>query len=451
MKFKGLYRVLPLAAFKEGSMRERVVRTLAIPPGPWQFPTKVEGKDSLKLDPMPGYLGDFRDEKNDEKDENWEEEIERFNREMEGMAENKGDGTSPARTAGGTKAGFETDQTDKPEASKDVGARNRSITAIRIAIHGPSKGCQACKDGTYSHTKECRARFNELLDITEPKKSTKSTPILCEDLPSSAPESFPEGDDLESATDISGLISTATGGFVSKQSNDIERGNEALLSEASQMRSLGVWDESRAVEVDELLSRLSRPDLSFSIVSLAGVPKLNIYCDADLAGDHLTCKSHSGIYVVLDFGDGSGFPLSWSSKRQTAVARSTTEAELASANEGIFQDGIPIKILLERVLGSEVHTALREDNTACISVIQAGYSPKLRSMSRTHRISVAALSEALTTKVIDIEHVESKLQLADILTKALNRITFLQIESSAFGTMRRAAASISIASLRCGR
>ena len=125
---------------------------------------------------------------------------------------------------------------------------------------------------------------------------------------------------------------------------------------------------------------------------------------------------------MLEFGNNESiFPLSWSSKRQTAVARSTTEAKLASANEGIFQDGIPIKILLERVLGREVHTALREDYTACTSVLQAGYSPKLRSMSRTHRISVAALSEAFTTKVIDIEHVESKLHLADILIKDLNK------------------------------
>ena len=33
------------------------------------------------------------------------------------------------------------------------------------------------------------------------------------------------------------------------------RAKEALLSEASQMRSLGVWDESRAIEVDELMNR----------------------------------------------------------------------------------------------------------------------------------------------------------------------------------------------------
>ncbi|CAL1167456.1 unnamed protein product, partial [Cladocopium goreaui] len=129
MKFKGLYRVLPLAAFKEGSMRERAVRTLAIPPGPWQFPAKVEGKDSLKLDPMPGYLGDFRDEKGDEKDEhaNWEKELAQFHKEMEEMAENKGDDISPARTAGGTKAHSETNLKGKAEASKEVGARSLGV------------------------------------------------------------------------------------------------------------------------------------------------------------------------------------------------------------------------------------------------------------------------------------------------------------------------------------
>lgn len=33
------------------------------------------------------------------------------------------------------------------------------------------------------------------------------------------------------------------------------KAKEALLSQASPMRSLGVWDESRAVEVDELMNR----------------------------------------------------------------------------------------------------------------------------------------------------------------------------------------------------
>ena len=214
------------------------------------------------------------------------------------------------------------------------------------------------------------------------------------------------------------------------------------------------------------LARLCRPDLSYAIVSLAGaiskwsrnhdlmlkrllgyvkntsdlglwgilphvrsLPTLNMYCDADLAGDPLTAKSHSGVFVCLLFETGECFPLSWSSKRQTAVARSTTEAELAAASEGVFQDGLPIQSLLEKIHGVEIQTFLFEDNTSCITVIQSGYSPKLRSMNKTHRISVAALAEAVERKLVVVKHVSTKEQLADLLTKALNRQTFLLLRS----------------------
>ena len=213
------------------------------------------------------------------------------------------------------------------------------------------------------------------------------------------------------------------------------------------------------------LSRLSRPDLSFAITSLAGAickwsrnhdiqlkrllgyvkqtcdfglwghvpgyhpPTLRVYCDADLAGDPLTCKSHTGILVVLDFQGEATFPVSWCSKRQTAVARSTTEAELASANEAVFQECLPIKTILEEILKTTIETVVHEDNTATIQVIAAGYSPKLRSMNRTHRISVAALSEAVERNLIKVEHIESKQQLADLLTKALNKQVFLHLRN----------------------
>lgn len=214
------------------------------------------------------------------------------------------------------------------------------------------------------------------------------------------------------------------------------------------------------------LARLSRPDLSFAIVHLAGsitrwcrnhdlqlkrivgyakktanlglwgsvsfaspLPTIKFYCDSDLAGDVQTCKSHSGIFVALASDDGLLFPVSWTSKRQSAVSRSTTEAELASANEGVFQDGIPIKSILELILKAEVSAELLEDNTACICVLRSGYSAKLRSMPRTHRISVAALSEALMQRLFRITHVETNLQLADILTKSLNKTTFLRLRN----------------------
>ena len=158
-------------------------------------------------------------------------------------------------------------------------------------------------------------------------------------------------------------------------------------------------------------------------------PTLRVYCDADLAGDPLTCKSHTGILVVLDFQGEATFPVSWCSKRQTAVARSTTEAELASANEAVFQECLPIKTILEEILKTTIETVVHEDNTAAIQVIATGYSPKLRSMNRTHRISVAALSEAVERNLIKVEHIESKQQLADLLTKALNKQVFLHLRN----------------------
>ena len=212
------------------------------------------------------------------------------------------------------------------------------------------------------------------------------------------------------------------------------------------------------------LARLSRPDLSFGITSLAGaisrwsrnhdvmikrllgyvkktyqlglwgvvshevrVPRLRLYCDSDLGGDPLTCRSHSGIFVVVEDAKGNLFPISWTAKRQTAVARSTTEAELASANEGVFNDGIPIKSLLEMLWQTHVATELMEDNSSCLLIIKTGFSPKLRSMNRTHRISVAALSEAVQANLISLVPTSSRDQLADIFTKALNKTTFVEL------------------------
>jgi len=48
-------------------------------------------------------------------------------------------------------------------------------------------------------------------------------------------------------------------------------------------------------------------------------------------------------------------------------------------------------------------------------------------MSKTHRISVAALAEAVEENLIEVSHIDTKAQLADIFTKALNRMIFLGV------------------------
>ena len=47
-------------------------------------------------------------------------------------------------------------------------ARHRSITRRRLLAYGHTEACEGCLNGTYQHTAECRARFNALLNESEP-------------------------------------------------------------------------------------------------------------------------------------------------------------------------------------------------------------------------------------------------------------------------------------------
>ena len=58
--------------------------------------------------------------------------------------------------------------------------------------------------------------------------------------------------------------------------------------------------------------------------------ELALIVDADFAGDRQESKSTSGAYLVLK-GPSAFSHLSWVSKKQTSVSRSTTEAELVLA------------------------------------------------------------------------------------------------------------------------
>ena len=221
------------------------------------------------------------------------------------------------------------------------------------------------------------------------------------------------------------------------------------------------------------LARLSRPDLSFAITSLAShiakwtrnhdlmlyrllgyvkgsvdlgilgtvsahqsIPRLDLYADADLAGDPMTMKSHSGHFVIIQDDHGTSFPIYWGAKKQSCVSRSTTEAEIVSASVLVFDEGIPIKTVMELVLGEPVVTTLREDNSADIMILQNGYSPKLKSLNRTHKISVAALAEAVDQGLILAVQTPTKEQKGDIFTKALSRPQFLEARSQILVTSK---------------
>ena len=64
-----------------------------------------------------------------------------------------------------------------------------------------------------------------------------------------------------------------------------------------------------------------------------------LYCDSDFVGCVDTSRSTSG-YVLAIAGPANLALLSWSSKRQKVVSRSSTEAEFVSLSGALFNDAI---------------------------------------------------------------------------------------------------------------
>ena len=147
---------------------------------------------------------------------------------------------------------------------------------------------------------------------------------------------------------------------------------------------------------------------------------LKAYPDADLAGTFDTSRATSGGFVELA-GLNTMFPLDWYSKRQTATAHSTSEAELISASKMLREHLVPLQSLWSIMLGRPIHVIIHEDNESTIAVIKNGYSPQLRYLAKHHRISLGLVHELCQNDDIDIVHIETAKQKGDLLTKGLAR------------------------------
>ena len=151
-------------------------------------------------------------------------------------------------------------------------------------------------------------------------------------------------------------------------------------------------------------------------------------------------------------------------KKQTSVSHSSTESEIISLDTGLRLDGLPALELWDLIVSvfgnishvsditvkpvngedkhhkshnkidamkdidsvpsnvqSASHGALLyvfEDNEAVIKMIMKGRSPTMRHVSRTHRVALDWLFDRINLDPkIQIKYIDTKNQLADILTK----------------------------------
>ena len=190
--------------------------------------------------------------------------------------------------------------------------------------------------------------------------------------------------------------------------------------------------------------------------------RLGLFQDSDFAGDLEDSKSTSGGTFCV-FGSHTFVPISWCARNKLLFSHSSTESEIISLDTGLRLDGLPaleLWDLIVSVLGNvsrvsdgsgkpenDVHKRHKphkkidvmkdidcvpsnvqsshqeallnvfEDNEAVIKMISKGRSPTMRHVSRTHRVARNWLFDRITGHQNPIKYIDTKNQLADILTK----------------------------------
>ena len=147
--------------------------------------------------------------------------------------------------------------------------------------------------------------------------------------------------------------------------------------------------------------------------------KLLGYSDSDLAGDVDDRKSTSGSVFLL----GNSL-VTWVSQKQRVVALSSCEAEyIASANAAC--QGIWLSRLLGELLGIQApKVRLLVDNKSAIALSK---NPVHHERSKHIDTKYHFVRDCVDRGEVDIDHVSTGEQLADILTKALGRVRFVEL------------------------
>ena len=143
------------------------------------------------------------------------------------------------------------------------------------------------------------------------------------------------------------------------------------------------------------------------------------YSDSDMAGDVDDRKSTSGVMFYL-----GPCLITWFSQKQKVVAVSSCEAEYMAGAYAACQ-GIWLARLLADVLGQEVdQVLLKIDNQSAIALCK---NPVYHDRSKHIDIKYHFIRDMVESGSVSVEHVRSGDQLADILTKPLGRIKFLEM------------------------
>jgi hypothetical protein len=162
---------------------------------------------------------------------------------------------------------------------------------------------------------------------------------------------------------------------------------------------------------------------SFGIqLQASSTPAITAYTDADWAGCPDTRRSTSGFCVFV--GDSL---VSWSSKRQPTVSRSSAEAEYRGIANAVAECTWIRHLLDELYVNVPKATIAYCDN---VSSVYMSKNPVHHRRTKHIELDVHFVREKVAMGKLRVLHVPSSCQLADIFTKGLPRVLFTEFRDN---------------------
>ena len=149
---------------------------------------------------------------------------------------------------------------------------------------------------------------------------------------------------------------------------------------------------------------------------------LTAYTDADWAGCPDTRRSTSGYCIYR--GDNL---VSWSSKRQDTVSRSSSEAEYKGVANAVAETCYIRNLLLELKVPITAATLVYCDN---VSAVYLSNNPVKHQRTKPVEIDIHFVREKVAMGQVRVLHVPSSSQYDDIFTKGLPTSLFNEFKHS---------------------
>ena len=149
--------------------------------------------------------------------------------------------------------------------------------------------------------------------------------------------------------------------------------------------------------------------------------EVEIYTDASWAGELTDRRSTTG-YCSFVWGN----LVTWRSKKQAVVSRSSAESEYRALALGICEGMWLQRLLRELKVETKDTVKMFSDSQAAINIAK---NPVHHDRTKHIEIDRHFISEKVNNGIVQLSYVPTRLQIADILTKALPRVSFDELNS----------------------